>query len=509
MYHPTLKKDTADNEKSSENSTRKSHGKNFFSPPKSKCMRVIAPYILPIVVTLLVAVILVFSLTGDKLYAAAIDGQIVGYVTEEAVMNNAISQLESTMSELLDEDYTFSYEVSYISATATNDKLILTEDTVYQALVPFAADQVSACYYLYVNGERIAAAATKDTLFTAIQNLIAAIREKTPDCTRVTVEDEIKISAGLAAHAELSSVEQLEKLLCGEDTAPLLRFRTEQTRTYIEDLIFNTQYTPDAKRYIGDDAIICEGKNGKQSVTATIVTVDGKEIERVITNREIITPAVDREIIQGTKLLPELLKASGIITNNTYFIYPTANPIISSGFGYRYLAVSSTSFHSGMDIAGLGNYRGEYNVKAGVVGTVIEATVREGDKDYTIVIEKEDKTKICFDKMKSLAVKVGQKVGEKTTLGKRRISILAAASGKVIFAEYNDAYGNQILIDHGNGLVTCYAHLSQIDVTVGQTVTQGEEIGMMGCTGVVTGLHVHFEVRKDGTRVDPAPYLYN
>jgi murein DD-endopeptidase MepM/ murein hydrolase activator NlpD len=85
--------------------------------------------------------------------------------------------------------------------------------------------------------------------------------------------------------------------------------------------------------------------------------------------------------------------------------------------------------------------------------------------------------------------------------------IRAAASGTVAIAGPNDGYGNYTCIDHGGGLSTCYAHQSSIGVSVGQQVSQGDVIGAVGCTGLCFGDHLHFEVRVNGTPVDPLGYL--
>lgn len=69
------------------------------------------------------------------------------------------------------------------------------------------------------------------------------------------------------------------------------------------------------------------------------------------------------------------------------------------------------------------------------------------------------------------------------------------------------SYGNYVKIDHGNGYSTLYAHLEKVTVKKGQVVKQGQVIGMMGNTGNSYGAHLHFEVRKDNTRIDPTPYL--
>lgn len=84
-------------------------------------------------------------------------------------------------------------------------------------------------------------------------------------------------------------------------------------------------------------------------------------------------------------------------------------------------------------------------------------------------------------------------------------SILAADNGVVVSAGWdNGGYGNKVIINHRNGYKTLYAHLSSINVNVGQTVTQGSKIGVMGTTGNSTGIHLHFEVYKNGSLVNPA-----
>ena len=83
----------------------------------------------------------------------------------------------------------------------------------------------------------------------------------------------------------------------------------------------------------------------------------------------------------------------------------------------------------------------------------------------------------------------------------------AAAAGTVIYAGWMAGYGNLVVLDHGNGLSTAYAHASSLAVSVGQSVGQGQTVSYVGSTGHATGPHLHFEVRVNGVAVDPLQYL--
>ncbi|MGH2809110.1 MAG: murein hydrolase activator EnvC family protein [Actinomycetota bacterium] len=85
--------------------------------------------------------------------------------------------------------------------------------------------------------------------------------------------------------------------------------------------------------------------------------------------------------------------------------------------------------------------------------------------------------------------------------------IVASKAGRVIVASYYGGYGNAVVIDHGGGVSTLYGHMSRFGVSNGQDVAQGQVIGYVGCTGSCTGDHLHFEVRINGSPVDPLGYL--
>lgn len=87
--------------------------------------------------------------------------------------------------------------------------------------------------------------------------------------------------------------------------------------------------------------------------------------------------------------------------------------------------------------------------------------------------------------------------------------IQATGKGKVIRASYHKEFGNHVVIDHGFGFESTYAHMSEMMVKRGDEVERGVEIGLVGSTGSSTGDHLHYEIRKNGVRVDPIQYCYD
>jgi murein DD-endopeptidase MepM/ murein hydrolase activator NlpD len=91
--------------------------------------------------------------------------------------------------------------------------------------------------------------------------------------------------------------------------------------------------------------------------------------------------------------------------------------------------------------------------------------------------------------------------------GERGDMVLAPANGTVIWAGYKGGYGNMVQVDHGNGLTTCYGHMSKLEAEVGENVTRGQLIGYIGSTGRSTGPHLHFEVRLNDKPINPRHFL--
>jgi len=92
-------------------------------------------------------------------------------------------------------------------------------------------------------------------------------------------------------------------------------------------------------------------------------------------------------------------------------------------------------------------------------------------------------------------------------MAEQGVTIRAAAGGVVVYSDFHPQYGNMIEIDHGNGLVSRYAHASRRGVKLGDVILRGVKIGEVGRTGRATGTHLHFEVRQRGAPVNPTQFL--
>ena len=151
----------------------------------------------------------------------------------------------------------------------------------------------------------------------------------------------------------------------------------------------------------------------------------------------------DNASAELTNALNRGLAESGRLEGEGIFANPCPDAVYSSGFGYR---TFDNAYHLGLDMA-IGEGTPYYAADDGVV---IDATNGGG---------------------------------------------------------YNGGAGNWIVIDHGNGITTTYAHCRDVYVHVGDTVTAGQTIAECGSTGTSTGPHLHFEVRVNGQKVDPVPYI--
>lgn len=211
---------------------------------------------------------------------------------------------------------------------------------------------------------------------------------------------------------------------------PYIHVLVNQEVNMKESIPFTREVVETDSMYKGDTKVKQEGQDGEKITNYLVSKSNGKEITRVILNKNVTKEAVNEVVLKGTKVVPS--RGTG------HLAWPADGGYISSGLGQRW-----GKLHKGIDIA------------------------RPSDR-----------------------------------------TIKSADNGVVVSAGWDSGgYGNKIVINHQNGYRTVYAHLASISVHAGQTVPQGTKIGVMGETGDATGIHLHFEVYKNGDLQNPINYL--
>lgn len=224
-----------------------------------------------------------------------------------------------------------------------------------------------------------------------------------------------------------------------------VQVQTTKTEVRKVEIPYNTIKVNTDSLYVGDKKVVTKGVNGVQEVTELVTYIDGVRVSTKEVSRVTIQEAVDEKVQVGTK--KNTGSSGSAISYGGRFVWPAGGGAthVSSYFGKR----SLNGWHGGIDITRPGGKSTGCPVYAAEAGTVK----------------------------------------------------LAKAGGS--------GYGYHVIIDHGNGLQTLYGHMKagSLRVTAGQKVKRGQQIGQIGSTGFSTGPHLHFEVRVNGTKVNPAPYL--
>ena len=446
----------------------------------------------------LLALVLLLCCVGRmKATTAALEvrlgDSVVGYAADESVVRRAMADLETILPQnntelpaLLGDTPT--YQLARVPLTALSGSTQLCETMLENAKTPL----IHACG-IFIDGSFLCAVRNESDAVAAFNALIEPVRARAKAGRTVAFVEEIDYVQGLypddpetvwdpvelkrtlrtpksaAQYYTIQSGDTLSKIktACGVSAAPLRALNPgvdfEQLTAGRKILVAQqTDYVRikemELLKYrstIPFETIRRESETLRAGTTQIVQTgKNGKqETTEMITylgGEQIGSAVVSVREIEAA--VPQII-AVGAGTPGVGaggFLWPAVGAYsLSSGFGYRSARISGRSFHGGVDI-----------VKPG-----------------------------------------GHSTGA---------PVIAAAAGRVTVAQNGyRGYGHTVVIDHGNGLQTRYAHMKpgSITVRVGQRVAQGQQIGQIGSTGNVTGPHLHFEVLKNGAKVNPMNYI--
>ncbi|MBQ4037576.1 MAG: peptidoglycan DD-metalloendopeptidase family protein [Clostridia bacterium] len=461
-------------------------------------------YLVVFLLTVAAGIYAYATLSVPVVLRAEIGGKPLGVVESVNVVDSAINELEDNVERILGKSFHFPHEIRYTFVRQREDTLTPKAE-ISDALYGYVQDSITTAAGLYVDDVLVAIceseeairerldyfiAASGKGLESGIFNEISIVTQAYPtdkvvstDTLAIMLQEmsipledrkkdpdpDISVIPGLPSVPEKDEEEETvpamvliadTQYLSQTSNTPLsnqpqsyedikLDLYTVKTQVYDDIIPYRTEYQESSQHYTSMADVTTVGRNGLATVEAKIYYVNGKVAKREILSREVKKEPVTCVISVGTKLLPEEIGIRSFTTGLGRFIVPRV------GFVYSYYGPREDGYHRGWDIPG---NEGD-NLYAAASGTVVVAIGQDG----------------YFSNRPS---------------------------------NYYTGYGYCVVIEHENGFSTMYAHCSKINVTLGQKVKQGEKIAEVGNTGVSEGNHVHFEIMRGNTKVDPQAYLY-
>ena len=411
-------------------------------------------------------------------------GEDIGYIANETVFESAQSELRRRLISYKDETID---DIPKFSITVAEKIPVQTDIELTDTILKSSNSNIVEATGLTIDGVFYGAVKNGDLLEDTLDSMKGQYSRSAEEGARVEFTKEVSTSTGLylqdnirsereiidllhsqtqqdvyytvvegdtpsgVAQAQDMKLDELvalnpdcltnfligKQLLVNKSQA-FLPVKTIVTKTYTEEIPFETTYTESNSYYVGRQVVLREGQNGSQQITADIEYVDGIEVGRTILTTERLEEPVAKQVVKGTKEMPTVANYTG-----KYSGYGFVNPIqsgnwyISQGF--------KGSAHNAIDIAFRGNGYGT--------------------------------------------------------------PVFASLAGTVTYAGWRGTYGNLVIINHGDGMQTWYAHNSKIIVSVGEQVARGQQIANVGSTGRSTGNHLHFMVVINGSYKNPLNYI--
>ena len=449
-----------------------------------------AMYVLPVVA--LVGMVTIFNNTIRQPYAleVQVDGKTVGYVANEDVFNSALESVQERINYAGTEKTTFTVDPTYTVSVAHN---VMDESSVADAILQSASNEITEGTALYLDGELTAVCADG----TALQNYLSSLLEpyEDPEDPNVTVgfNKDVTLENGIyfkesfqdeaAVEQMLAGVQQAEKSYMVQNGDTIWSIAQKNGLTVKELCEMNNDFSENGENGLNQSSKILPGDELTVVKEEEMLEV---RITKIETWQEEIAYTTEttksNELNVGTKRVTQQGQ-NGIRTVTAQRVYDTAGNQLSQQIlsteitkepvtekiteGTKKVVSSGTSFitGSGQFIWPVPGYR------------YCSRWYGSGHKGVDICAA------ACTP-------------------------IYASAGGTVTKAGYNKAgagtgYGYSIIISHGNGYTTVYAHCLSLAVRSGQTVRQGQLIGYVGSTGRSSGNHCHFEIRRNGSYIAP------
>ncbi len=425
------------------------------------------------------AAALVISTVYSPSYVVTVDGNDLGIVVDPVVFDRVVERVENRASTILGHEYTLDHEVEYSFALSQDSDI-----TPISAFETYLFNQVGAVmksYVLTVDGEFIGASANKAELESMLEHLSAPY--VTENTTSVGYVEDVHISYEYISSDVMQDLVSMEEILSanttGETTYEVVKGDTYSGIAHANDMSLDElmALNPEAsldRLMIGDVL----------TVKKTIPYLSIRTVDTVTYNDVIARPVEeveDSSMYQGErKVLTAGSDGEALVTANVTYVN-----------GYeegREITSSTTLVEPTTEVVAVGTKPRPRTMPTGTFKWPVSGRITSYFGYRTI--------------FGTYSYHGGLDIA--TAHGK---AITASDGGTVIWSGYKGTYGYLVIIDHGNGVQSYYGHCSKLLVSAGDKVYQGQTIARVGSTGRSTGDHCHFEIRINGTRVNPLSYL--
>ena len=445
-----------------------------------------AMYVLP--VAALAVMVTVFQTTIRQPYAlqVQVDDKTVGYVANEEVFNSALEAVQQRINYSGAEQARFTVEPTY-SVTIAHD--VMDENDVADAILKTSSDQISEGTALYLDGELTAVCADGNSLQRYISSLLEPYENPDDPNTTVGFNKDVTLENGIyfnesfqdeaEVENELSGVQQQEKIYTVQAGDTLWSIAQKNDLTFRELCDLNTNF-----------------KGAALTETSNIQAGD----ELIVTKQEAMLEVRITKIETWQEEIPYTTET----TKSSEYTVGTKKTTQTGENGIRSVTAQRVYNTDGVQLS-------QQILETTVIKEPVTERIVVGTKKVT------SSTSYITGSGQFIWPVPGYRNCSRWYGGSHKgvdicaaagTPIYASAGGTVTKAGYNKAgagtgYGYSIIINHGNGYTTVYAHCLSLVVHAGQTVKQGQLIGYVGSTGRSSGNHCHFEIRRNGSYIAP------
>lgn len=450
--------------------------KNFIEEKGSKNY-----FIGAIATTAVIATLSVCSLSTS--YSLEIDGNVVGQVSSKSVVTQALNEVEEAVESASGLEVVAAYNNVEVKATHGFSKDVLTEKEVV-AILNENVDWLTTGAIINVNnGEYRFSVATEEEGQAVLDKLKEAVLANQGDATIKSVEflEDITVESGNVKIGDVKTPSEIvAEVQAGKEAV--------KTHTVQQGESFWTI----ASNY---GISVYELQQLNSDINPNRLQI-GQEI-----NLNCLEPLINVVVVKEITVEESIAYTTEY--KETASLYRGETQVVKKGSDGKKMVTYEVKETNGATLE-------KNTLNEVVVSEPVTAVVNKGTKTVALSSRSGDgilnwpmsgKITSPYGTRKSgfhSGIDIGGKVGT---------PVYAAAGGKVVLSSWYYGYGNCILVDHGNGMKTRYAHLSGYKVKVGDTVERGQLIGLCGNTGNSTGPHLHFEVIINGSTKNPVNYL--